>query len=170
MTDRQEPERSEPRPIGGELVIPIAALAFTIYYFYTIAGSPWTAKVSAYFVGIILIALIVLFLIRSMLQLRRGEVNFRLDSLIAPARFVNKRLGLLALTIGYIAIIRWLGFTTTTFVFLILAMLLLSDGRRKGRIIGLSAALSLGGYLLFVVAFQTRFPAGPFERLVGTMF
>ncbi len=170
MTDRQEPERSEQRPIGGELVIPIAALAFTIYYFITIASSPWTAKVSAYFVGTILIALIALFLIKSVLQLRRGEANLRLDTLVAPARFVNKRLGLLALTIGYIAFVRWLGFTITTFVFLTSAMFLLGEGRRKGLIVGLSAVLSLGGYLVFIVAFQTRFPAGPFERLMGTLF
>jgi hypothetical protein len=171
MTEQREHhEGSERRHIGGELVIPIAALAFTLYYFVTIAASPWTAQVSAFFVGTILIVLILVFFIRAGLLLRRGSADLRLDGLFAPTRFINKRLGLLALTIGYIAVIRWLGFTITTFLFLTLAMFMLTDGRRKRLVLGLSLVLSLGGYLLFVVAFQTRFPAGPFEHLIGTIF
>ena len=83
--------------------------------------------------------------------------------MIEPRWFLPKRLGLFALTLGYVVVIRWGGFTLTTFVFLALAMLLLGDGRRKGLILALAAVLSIGGYLLFVVAFSTRFPEGPFE-------
>jgi hypothetical protein len=36
--------------------------------------------------------------------------------------------------------------------------------------LGVAAGLALGGYLLFVVAFQTRFPAGPVEWLLGSVF
>ena len=46
------------KPIGGELIIPVAAVAFTLYYFSTIFDSPWTAQVSAFFVGTILILLV----------------------------------------------------------------------------------------------------------------
>jgi len=59
-----------------------------------------------------------------------------------------------------------LGFTITTFLFLSIAMLILNDWRKKRFIILLSAVLSLGGYLLFIVAFKTRFPAGPFETFM----
>ena len=169
MTEQRN-ERSEKRPLGGELIIPVAALAFTLYYFYTIIDAPWTAQVGAYFVGTILVVLVVLFLIKSALMLRRGEANLHFDNLVAPVSFLNKRLALLALTLGYIFVVRWLGFTITTFLFLALAMLLLSGGRRKGLIVWLSAALSLGGFLLFIVAFQTRFPEGPFENLIGALF
>ena len=41
----------EKRSIGGDLVIPVAALFFTLYYFLTIIDSPWTAQVSAFFIG-----------------------------------------------------------------------------------------------------------------------
>ena len=49
-------------------------------------------------------------------------------------------------------------------------MLVLNNGRRPGFILGLAAGLALGGYLLFMVAFQTRFPDGPFEWLMGAAF
>ncbi len=166
MSDQPAANQSEKKSIGGDLVIPIAGLAFTIYYFVTIIDAPWTAQVSAFFVGSILIALILIFLVKSFLMLRRGEVDLKLDTLVAPVSYVPKRLKLLALTMAYIAAVRWLGFTITTFLFLLSAMLVLGEGRRKGLIVAISLILSLGGYLLFIVAFKTRFPAGPFEDLM----
>ena len=50
---------SQPKKsIGAELIIPVAALVFTLYYFSTIIDSPWTAQVAAAFIGTILIALV----------------------------------------------------------------------------------------------------------------
>ena len=63
-------------------------------------------------------------------------------------------------------IIPWTGFTLTTFVFLICAMALLNDRKRLGLIVGISAIMAIGGWLLFVVAFEVRFPAGPFETMM----
>jgi len=157
----------EKQHVGGDLVIPIAALAFTLYYFSTIINSPWTAQVSAFFVGAILIALVGIFVVKSALSLRRGEADLRMDTLVAPRAYVPKRLGLLGLTLAFIFLVQWGGFTLTTFGFLSLAMLLLGGGRRLRLILGLSAALALGGYLVFILAFETRFPAGPFERLLA---
>jgi hypothetical protein len=77
---------------------------------------------------------------------------------------------LLALTVGYIFFIQWGGFTFTSFVFLTCAMLVLGNGKKKGLIFGLSAILAVGGWLLFVIAFETRFPEGPFEHFMKGMF
>lgn len=157
------PER---KPMGGELIIPVVAFLFTLYYFWTIIDVPWIAQVSALFVGTILIVLLIVFFVRTVLQVRRGEADLSLHTMIEPVWFLPKRLGLLGLTIGYVLVIRWFGFTLTTFVFLLLAMLLLNNGRRFGLILAISTFCSIGGYLLFVVAFKTRFPAGPFEILM----
>jgi hypothetical protein len=162
-----QPARKE---AGGELILPAAAVLFTIYYFTTILEVPWTAQVSAVLVGSVLIVLCVILAVRTFLGVRRGEQSLGLGTLIAPRAFIGKRLLLLGLTLGYIAVIAWLGFTLTTFVFLTAAMLVLGEGRRKGLILTLSAVLSIGGYLLFVVAFQTRYPEGPVEALFKAVF
>ena len=60
-----ETEKTEKKHLGGDLVIPVAALAFTLYYFSTIIDSPWTAQVSAVFIGAILIVLLLIFIIKS---------------------------------------------------------------------------------------------------------
>ena len=157
------------RPVGGDLIIPIAAIAFTLYYFTTIWDSPWEAQVNAFFVGSILILLVAILLIKIGFELKVGAADLRLGPLIEPVGIGPKRLTLLLLAIGYVAAIGWLGFTLTTFVFLAAAMLVLNGGRRPGFILGLAAALAVGGYLLFMVAFQTRFPEGPLEWLLGSV-
>jgi hypothetical protein len=170
MTERSRLAEPEKKPIGGDLMIPLAALAFTLYYFSTIIDSPWTAQVSAFFIGSVLIVLVCGFLVKAAATLARGEATLRPDTLAAPARLVPTRLAFLAITLSYVFLIQWGGFTLTTFVFLCAAMLLLARGRRPGVILLVSAAVSLGGYLLFIAAFDTRFPKGPFERMIEAAF
>ena len=162
-------EDSSRRAIGGDLVLPLAGLAFTLYYFWTIIDSPWTAQVSAFFIGIVLIALIGIFLVKTGLAVWRGAASMALGALGGPRYLLPIRLGFFALTLAYLLLIEWGGFTLTTFAFLASAMLLLGRGRRAGLIIALSAILSLVGYFLFIAAFDARFPKGPFEAIVQAL-
>ncbi len=162
-------DNNKKRALGGELVIPVCAIVFTLYYFITIIDSPWTAQVSAFFIGVILLLLSVMFIIRCVLQVRRGEADYSLSRLFSGADIRSGRLALLAVTIGYIIVIDYLGFTITTFLFLFLGMLVLNQWRNKGVIGVLSASMALGGYLLFILAFDTRFPRGPFEIFMKAM-
>lgn len=170
MADNTDNENLQRKSIGSELIIPVAALLFTFYYFYTIIDAPWTAQVAAFLVGSILIVLIMFFLVKCIRLIRRGEGTLNFDTIINPKSFLIKRIGLLGLTIAYIFVVSTLGFTITTFLFLFMAMLLLSGGHKKRFIFSLSVILALGGYLLFILAFKTRFPAGPFETLMKGFF
>lgn len=167
MLDETEAGRSRKRALGAELVIPVGALVFTLYYFYTILEAPWTAQASAFFIGTILIVLVLIFIGLTFRWVAKGEGDWSFHTLFEPHDYVKIRLGLLALTVGYIAVISFLGFTITTFLFLVLAMLLLNRGRRAKLSLTLAAILSVGGYLLFIVAFDTNFPEGPFEFLMN---
>lgn len=170
MADNTDNENLQRKSIGSELIIPVAALLFTFYYFYTIIDAPWTAQVAAFLVGSILIVLIMFFLVKCIRLIRTGEGTLNFDTVIKPKSFLIKRIGLLGLTIAYIFVVSTLGFTITTFLFLFMAMLLLSGGHKKRFIFSLSVILALGGYLLFILAFKTRFPAGPFETLMKGFF
>ncbi len=169
MNDQSESETREKKHAGGELVIPVAALLFTIYYFVTIIDVPWTAQVSALFVGIILIVLIVVFLVKTVKTVRAGDADFGMQTLVEPVSFVPKRLVLFAITFGFILFVEYLGFTFTAFLFLCSAMLVLGNGRKKVLVVSISAIVSLAGWALFIWAFETRFPAGPFEKLMNSV-
>ena len=79
------------------------------------------------------------------------------------------KLGLLCLAIGYVLVIPWVGYTLTTFTFLIAAMLVLGVFS-PAKLIGVSLALSLTGYYFFIELLDTRFAPGPFENFIQWLF
>ncbi len=157
----QDPSSS--RQIGGELVIPLIAVAFTAYFFSTIWNSPWTARVSAFLVGGILLFVCAIFFVRCAVWLRRGEGTLGFANLVSMDDIRTGRIGLFVVTIAYVAFIDRLGFTLTTFLFLALSMLILAKGRNPGFIVMISSAMALTGWAVFILAFDTRFPRGWFE-------
>lgn len=166
MTDRPPPHDQPPRNAGGELVIPVAAFAFTVYYFATIWHSPWTAQVNAVLVGALLFICLAVLAVRIARQRLSGAINFSFADLVSPPELLAKRLAFAALVLGYIIAIDYGGFTLTTFVFLAAAIMLLHGTGHWLRDTCLAAAMALIGYAVFVIAFETRFPEGPFEHLV----
>jgi hypothetical protein len=156
----------EQRAAGGELVIPAVAVAFTLYFFSTIWNSPWTAQVGAFLVGGVLLGLCALFALRVVGLLRRGEATMSLGKLASFSDWRTGRVGLFAATAAYCWFIEDLGFTLTTFLFLFASMAILDRGRGLGRITLISGAMALGGWALFIWAFDTRFPRGWFETFM----
>ena len=152
-----------PRQIGGELVIPLIAVGFTLYFFSTIWNSPWTAQVSAFVVGGILLLVCAIFFVRSAIWLSRGEGTMGFSNLFTMDDIRTGRIGLLITTIAYVMFIDVLGFTLMTFLFLAVSMLILAKGKNPGFITMLAAAMALTGWTVFILAFDTRFPRGWFE-------
>jgi len=156
-------DMKRPRQLGGELVIPVLAVAFTLYFFSTIWNSPWTAQVSAFLVGGILLAFCAIFAARCVIWMRAGGASLGFGNLVSRDDITTGRVGLLICTVGYTVLIDRLGFTLTTFLFLFLSMIILAKGRRPGFITAISAAMAFGGWAVFIWAFDTRFPRGWFE-------
>lgn len=160
MTQNTDPEK---RPLGGEMVIPVVAVIFTFYFFTTIWNSPWTAQVSTFLIGGILLLVCSIFFIRTALQLRRGTADLGFGRLFSRDDLKSGRLGLFLATLGYAILIEPFGFTLTTFAFLFTSMTVLSKGRGMAFNAMLAALIALGGWALFIWAFDTRFPRGWFE-------
>ena len=164
----EHPEASR-RQAGGELVIPVAAIAFSPYFFSTILESPWTAQVSAFLIGGVLIALCLGFIVKTALAVAGGSASLGFGALVRRDDWRSGRIGLLGATVGYVILIDWGGFTLTTFAFLAISMAILGRGRRLGLIALVSAAMALGGWALFILAFDTRFPRGWFEAAMAAV-
>lgn len=155
-----------PRHLGADLVIPVLAVVFTLYFFSTIWNSPWTAQVSAFALGGILLLVCLLYFIRVAGQYRRGEGRFTFTNLVNYEDIRTGRLALLLTTLGFCWFIDDLGFTLTAFLFLWTSMAALGRFKRLGLVTLLSALMSLGGWAVFIWAFDTRFPRGWFETMM----
>ena len=56
MKETAGSEQKQPAMKGDELVLPIMALLFAIYYFYTIKDLSWEAQINGLMIGSILIS------------------------------------------------------------------------------------------------------------------
>lgn len=153
-------------PLGADLVIPALALGFAAYFFFSIAELAWEAKANGVLIGTVLVVLIAVQLARMARQLARGEGDLRADPLWQPADVTRKRLGMVAVTIAFIATLPWLGLTLGLFTAM-LAALLVMGVRRRTVLLCLPLALAAAAYLLFIVALQSDFPHGPVEKLLS---
>ncbi|TFH43486.1 MAG: hypothetical protein E4H01_11990, partial [Lysobacterales bacterium] len=116
-----------PRNILPDLVIPVLALGFTGYYLTTIAEVPWISQASAMVVSALLVATILAYFVRTAYRIKRGTETIAIPRLSLAHGISLRRVGLLALTVAYVALIETLGFTLTTTVFIFLGIVLLSS-------------------------------------------
>jgi len=156
-------------PLGADLVIPALALGFAIYFFFSIADLVWEAKANGVLIGAILVALIAVQLVRLGTRLARGEGDLRADPLWQPRDALGKRIGMVALTVAFIAALPWLGLTLSLLLAM-LAALRVMGVRGLSTLLWVSSGVAAAAYLLFIATLDSAFPHGPIERLLAALF
>lgn len=156
-------------PLGADLVIPLLALGFAVYFFFSIHDLAWEAKANGVIIGSALVVLVAIQLVRIGLEVARGAGTLRADVLWQPREVLVKRLALVAITIVFIATLKWLGLTLGLLAGM-LAALWMMGVRRPRVLLGVSFTVAASAYLLFMVLLETRFPRGPLERLLSSLF
>lgn len=168
MDENSEEQRRRRKDVGADLILPLMAVGYAIYYLYTVADFPWEAQMGGTFVAVAIWLLVGILVARTALQLRRGEVTLRLTGVIKPRDKLVLRLLFIGLTALSILLMPWLGFTLTIVLFILSGMWLLGvRGAKSLAIIPLSAGSV--AYLLFIVALDTRLPHGPVEMLLQSL-
>lgn len=153
-------------PVGADLAIPALALAFAIYFFASTADLIWEAKANGVVIGSALVILIALLVGRVVLQVMRGEADLGFAPLWQPREVVWKRIGLVATTALFIAVMPWLGLTLSLWLGM-LAQLWLIGVRRWKLLFWLPSVTAAAVYLLFIFVLDAGFPHGPVEMLLG---
>lgn len=153
-------------PLGADLFIPVLALGFAIYFFISIAELTWEAKANGVIIGTLLVVVVVAQLTRIVLALARGVGDLRTDPLWQPRDVLGKRLGMVAITIAFIATIPWLGLTLGLFIGMAVSLGIMGV-RKPLRVFLISLAVAASAYLLFIAALNSNFPHGPIEHLLA---
>jgi hypothetical protein len=153
------------QPQGADLVIPALALGFAAYFFVSIADLAWEAKANGMVIGAILVGLIALQLVRMGIRLAKGQANLGFSPLWEPRDALGKRVGMVAVTIAFIATLNWLGLTLGLALALFVALWIMGARGKTLAIVPLVVALA--AYLLFVALLQSDIPHGPIERLLS---
>lgn len=157
------------KPVGADLIIPVVAALYAIYYVWSVRDFPFEAQFSGLTLAALLGLLTLIYFVRVAVGFARGRYSLGSGLLLGPRSGRMARLAFVALIVAYILVIPYLGFTLTTFAFLT-ASFVVSGARPLWRPICVAAAASLVGWLFFIVLLETRFPEGPFERAAEALF
>jgi uncharacterized membrane protein (DUF441 family) len=150
---------------GADLVIPLAALAFTIYFLVSISGLAWEAKANSVLIAAALIALIGIQAVRIAFGFVRGRGTFTFAPLLEPREAMPKRFGMLAITIAFVAAVPWLGVGLGLFVALTAAFAVMGV-KGRGHIVLVSFIAAAVCTILFNAILDTGLPKGPVEKLI----
>jgi hypothetical protein len=153
------------KALGADLVIPALALGFAAYFFVSIADLAWEAKANGVVIGGILVGLIAIQVVRIAMRVLKREANLGFAPLWEPREALGKRVGMVLVTVAFIATLGWLGLTLGLLLALFAALWLM--GVRGKPVVILPVAVAFAAYLLFVVLLQSDIPHGPIERLLS---
>ena len=152
--------------LGADLVIPLLALGFAIYFFWSISDLAWEAKANGVVIGAALIALVVVQVARIALTVAQGRGDLRTDPLWQPGDVLAKRLGMVAVTVAFILLLQVLGLTLSLFSAMAAALWVMGV-RKPSLILGIAFGVAAAAYLLFIAALDAGFPHGPIEKLLS---
>lgn len=155
---------SRKAPLGADLVIPALALGFAVYFFWSIADLAWEAKANGVAIGTALVALLAIQIARIAVQVAKGEGDLRADPLWQPSDVLAKRVGMVLVTIAFIAVLEILGLTLSLFAAMAAALVIMGV-RRPSVVLWISFAVAAAAYLLFIAVLDSAFPHGPIEKL-----
>ena len=154
------------KALGADLVIPVLALAFTLYFLESVSALQWEAKANGLIIGALLLGLLAIQLVRVGVDFVRGRGTFSFAPLLTPADAFRKRVAMMAITIAFVATLPWAGLGLGLFVALAASFTVMGV-RPMRRILLVSLAITVVCWLAFVVALDIGLPAGPVEKLVA---
>ena len=162
----KSPEKGSRRTFGADLILPVAASLYAIYYVASVWDFPPEAQRSGFVLAGLLLFLTTLYFIRTAIRAKSGTWDFEIASILGPREGRTNRMIFFGLVLGYGAVAPWGGFTLTTFLFLA-AGSYVAGLRPLRRALIFAAVTAIAGWLFFIVLLGTRFPEGPFEQIVS---
>ena len=160
----------EKQALGADLIIPVGTILFAVYYLYTVWDLPWQAKAAGLGIGGAMAIVLALLAVRFVREWSAGRADLGLGALAFPVVTLAQRFGLLAAALAFVLVMPLAGFTLGLFLFLMAGMIILSGLSQLKSATIIALLVSLGGYLLFIVFIGARFPQGPVEALLGSIF
>lgn len=151
-------------PLGADLVIPLLALGFAAYFFWSIADLAWEAKANGVVIGAALVVLVLVQIAAIAVQVAKGAADLSTAPLWQPPEVLAKRVGMVLVTVAFIAALPVLGLTLALAIAMAAALLVMG-ARRLGTVLWISLTVAAAACILFIVILDAAFPHGPIEKL-----
>jgi hypothetical protein len=161
--------QTDPRSaLGADLVIPVLAAAFTIYFLVTTAEFVWEAKANGVVIGTILLVLVAAQVVRSVVNVARGRSRLGFGELAEISPEQGRRLALIVVLCAFVATVDLLGTSLGLFLTMITSMRILGV-RSIRRLLTVALITTMIVYLLFFAFLESRLPEGVVENAINAM-
>src|SRR3546814_6609644 len=134
MDEKHEDKRHYRKGIGADLILPLMAAAYAVYYLYTVADFPWEAQMMGTFIAIAIWLLVGLMVLRTALKVWRGDAPRRATGFTRPQSKCFLRWAFFGLRALTLLLLPGPGFTLGYMLSLLWGMLLLVWGRWRRRV------------------------------------
>jgi hypothetical protein len=153
-------------PLGADLAIPVLAVGFAAYFFWSIADLGWEAKANGVIIGTALVVLVAIQFVRIAIRVAKGEGSLRTDPLWQPGDVLGKRIGMVLVTVAFIALLHVLGLTLSLLLAMAAALAIMGV-RKPATVFWISAVVAAAAYILFIAVLDSAFPHGLIEKLLS---
>jgi hypothetical protein len=153
-----------------ELIIPIAAIGFAIYYLSTVWQLPFQAKVIGLYVGSAIGILSAILFVRFGIELFTGKKSFGVAGFSSDSVTEWRRWTILGLTCAFIGLMQFIGFVVSIFLFVFLAVLIIGGIQRLKPAILTATGMTVVAFLIFIVFVKVRFPTTIIDETLKDLF
>jgi hypothetical protein len=161
----------EKRPgILPELIIPVGAIAFAIYYLSTVWELPFQAKVVGIYVAAAIGILSLVLFIRFGREIITRRKSLGFHEFFADPVSEGRRWTVLAMTIGFIALMPVVGFVVTIFAFVLSTVIIIGGMERWKAALITATSMTVIAFLIFIVFVKVRFPTTIIDETLKGIF
>lgn len=152
--------------LGADLILPLFAVALTLYYLVDTWAHSWEAKATGFIVGLVLLALSSIQILRVLASALGGRASLGLGSLAADTLDNRRRLALVVLASLFIATIEYVGTTLGLFLLLFAGMWVMGV-RNLTTLLAISVITPATVYVLLIYLLGSRLPRGVVEKALA---
>lgn len=152
-----------------ELVIPVGAILFGLYYLSTVWMLPFQAKVVGLYVTAGIAILCVILGFRFARELRSGEKGWTVNGFFSDAVTERRRWGVLGVTVLFIALMPVLGFALSLFLFVLSTVLLVGGMTKIRAALVVAASITVIAFSIFILFVKVRFPLSAIDEAIRSL-
>ena len=153
-----------------ELIIPVGAIAFAIYYLSTVWELPFQAKVVGIYVASAIGILSLVLFIRFAREIITRRKSLGFEGFFSDPVSEGRRWSVLALTIGFIVLMPVLGFVVTIFSFVLSTVVIIGGLQRWRAALITATGMTVAAFLIFIVFVKVRFPTTILDETLKGIF
>jgi hypothetical protein len=152
-----------------ELIIPVGAIGFGIYYLSTVWALPFQAKVVGIYVSAAIAILSLILFVRFAGELMKGRKSLSWSGFFSSPADEGRRWGVMVATGLFIALLPVLGFALALFLYVLSTVLLVGGREKLMAALVMATSITTVAFTIFILFVRVRFPQSAIDEFLKSL-